>query len=71
MLHGTKEEYEYHKARAEDEFAQAEKSDDTTASFAHRALANMHLTRSELVAALHESRRSRANRSNHRIDKEG
>lgn len=70
MLHGTQEEYDYHTARAEHELAQAESAQDAAASFAHRSLATMHLTRSELVAALQKSKDGRSNGPTYRVDKE-
>jgi hypothetical protein len=71
MLYGTEEEWEYHSARAAHELALSNSCDDVTASNRHLELANLHRTRSELVAALRKARTNR--RSNHiyHADKEG
>jgi hypothetical protein len=56
MLCGTQEELEYHSARAAAELALSHRSQDLIISNAHLELANLHRTRSEVVAALRHSR---------------
>ena len=70
MLHGTQEEYDYHEQRAQQELAQASRSDDVAASRAHITLARLHQTRLELVSAVQTLRRKRDGRPIHHTDKE-
>jgi hypothetical protein len=70
MLRGTKEELEYHEARAADELAISNSCDDVSISNAHLELANLHRTRSELVTALLNSGSKRRNNHIHSADKE-
>jgi hypothetical protein len=70
MLRGRREEYEYHKQRADSELAQAARCDDSNATSAHLALANLHILRSELVTALGNARPNRRGGHIYHTDKE-
>ena len=71
MLHGTVEEYEYHAERALQELESAERCRDHSAKIAHRALADLHMRRLDVVAALRKFRSVRVGKPIVRTDKEG
>ena len=70
MLYGTKEELDYHSARAAHELALSNRCEDQNISNVHLELANLHRTRSELVVALRNSRSNRQANYIYRADKE-
>ncbi len=71
MLLGTDEELDYHSRRAAEELELCGRSAHRNSSDAHLGLAKLHLSRTELVTALRNSRPNRAPERTHRTDKEG
>jgi hypothetical protein len=54
MIHGTQDEYLYHRTRGEDELRLANHSEDDARRLSHKELADRHLARSAFIARVIE-----------------